>query len=158
MVSLPFTANTAEHAFVHVSFKPTHLTSFFIYITSSDLWQLQLKPMTPKTSSYSQYILCFPLSHPGFCWREWEIQDVYFLKFVNYLRHVNIKAFLCGRNFAQINIHLQTTCYRISPTHNHQKVKLTKSIMHCSLEFCKLTRFIILVLRATLCSTTGAQS
>lgn len=111
MFSLPFTANAAEHAFVHVPFKPTHLTSFFIYnITSSDLRQLQLKPITVKTSSHSQYILCFPLSHslqqePGS-----EIQDVYFLKFVNYLRHVNIKAFFCGRNFAHINTDLQPMC------------------------------------------------
>lgn len=38
MFSLPFTANTAEHAFVHVPSKPTYLTSFFIYnITSSEL-------------------------------------------------------------------------------------------------------------------------
>lgn len=91
--SLLSTTSGAGRASVHISSSPTHLTSFYSYnITLSDLQQLQLKPKTMKTSSYSLYILCFPLSHCLQQERGPEIPDVYFLRFVNYLRHVNIKA------------------------------------------------------------------
>lgn len=123
--SLPSTTSGAGRASIHISSSPTHLTSFYSYnIILSDLQQLQLKPKTMKTSSYSLYILCFPLSHclqqePGP-----EIPDVYFLRFVNYLRHVNIKASLGGRNFTHINTGLQPMCYRITLAHNNQEVRL----------------------------------
>lgn len=138
--SLPSTTSGAGRACVHIS-SPTYLTSFYSYsITLSDLQQLQLKPKTMKTSSYSLYILCFPLSHclqqePGP-----EIPDVYFLKFVNYLRHVNIKAFLGGRNFTHINTGLQPMCYRTTLAHNNQEVRLLRAIhnIHCIFQIYKI--------------------
>lgn len=64
-----------------------------------------------------------------------EIQDVYFLKFVNYSRHVNIKAFLVWKEVCSHKHRFATNVLQNQPRSQLPETEIIKRAIHNTLHF-----------------------